>query len=81
MSTVFRNYDQSGEVNKNAHPVVDTYPWILQRNDFATLVQPHEKGTFFTPGKGASIPKPTSCLPCGVKESQDTSLEDGRRRG
>lgn len=65
---VFQNYDADGEVNKSAFPVVAVYPWILQRDSQTDLVQPHEKGADFTPGKGTSLPKPTSCLPCGKEE-------------
>lgn len=83
--SVFRNYESSKNsenVIDNAHPVVAVYPWILQRNDFTTLVQPHEKGSFFTPGAGASMPKPTSCMPCGLKDSEPlfTAEMDGRAR-
>ena len=65
---VFSTYDRrkGGDVLANQHPLVTVYPWITQRNDIMTLVQPHERGTFFTPGRlqttsGQGLPQPTSC--------------------
>lgn len=57
MSPVFQNYDDEGEVNKSAHPAVQQYPWILQRDSQSTLIQPHERGTFFTPGGLSPVKK------------------------
>lgn len=48
MRNVFDTYNPEGEVNKNAHPAVVVYPWILQTASQARLTQPHERGTFFS---------------------------------
>lgn len=64
---VFSTYDRrkAADVLQQQHPLVTVYPWITQRSDVMSLIQPHEKGTFFVPGRitpsNGVLPKPSGC--------------------
>lgn len=68
--TVFRNYNPQGEVNQNAHPVVQVYPWIPNKQMSPTgntqrLVTTNERPSWFVRRGATPGVNPMSDCGCG----------------
>lgn len=79
--TVFNNFNahQAGGVLQNAHPVVQVYPWIPNKQtsptgSTASLVQPQERKSWFV-RQGASPGSPLSKPGCGCGGSEGVAMK------
>lgn len=67
-NSIFGNYDNSGEVQKNSHPNTGIYPWIpnklVSQSGVGRLVTTNERKSWFVNNDGINPTAKTSRSGC-----------------